>query len=159
VAKRSAWRLCQAGGGDWEPVARLAAAAGQGEWDAPALAQWTARPGVRLWLARDPGAEAREAAPAGFLLARRVHDELEVLALGVAPSLRRRGIGRALLRAAEAAARAEGARVAHLEVRWGNRAARRLYRKEGYTEVGRRRGYYDDGEDARRMRRSLEEPR
>ena len=39
-------------------------------------------------------------------------------------------------------------RFLSLEVRRGNRAALRLYRRHGYRPVGMRPRYYDDGEDA-----------
>jgi ribosomal-protein-alanine N-acetyltransferase len=38
--------------------------------------------------------------------------------------------------------------VWHLEVREGNAAARNLYQKLGFVEVGRRRAYYSDQETA-----------
>lgn len=40
-----------------------------------------------------------------------------------------------------------------LEVRTGNAAARALYAGAGFAEVGRRRRYYTDGEDAVLMTR------
>ena len=45
---------------------------------------------------------------------------------------RRRGIGRALLRAAESRARAAGAPLVRLSVKAGNAAARSLYASEGF---------------------------
>jgi hypothetical protein len=41
-----------------------------------------------------------------------------------------------------------GAALSTLEVRVGNAPARRLYEKLGFEEVGERRNYYRDGEDA-----------
>ena len=41
-----------------------------------------------------------------------------------------------------------------MEVRDGNAAARALYRSAGFAEVGRRRRYYPDGEDAILLLRS-----
>jgi ribosomal-protein-alanine N-acetyltransferase len=41
-------------------------------------------------------------------------------------------------------AREQGAKVAWLEVRPSNAAARTLYASFGFKEVGRRPGYYDD---------------
>ncbi len=52
------------------------------------------------------------------------------------PSLRRRGIGRALMRRAEQAARAHGRGILTLDARAGS-AAELLYRGEGWTELGR----------------------
>lgn len=55
--------------------------------------------------------------------------------LMVDPPARRAGIGRALLRRAEQAARAHGRRLALLDTRRGS-AAEALYRAQGWTELG-----------------------
>ncbi|MBW6505802.1 MAG: GNAT family N-acetyltransferase [Rhodobacteraceae bacterium] len=78
----------------------------------------------------------------GFVLGRAAAGEAELLTLAVAPALRRQGLGRALLAAFEAAAQAEGAGVAYLEVAAANAPARALYAAAGWREAGRRRGYY-----------------
>ncbi|HXH63250.1 MAG TPA: ribosomal protein S18-alanine N-acetyltransferase [Gemmatimonadales bacterium] len=78
----------------------------------------------------------------GYVLARQAADEAEILNLGVAPTARRRGIGRALVREGLAALAARGAEQVFLEVRESNAAARALYAEFGFAEVGRRRGYY-----------------
>jgi GNAT superfamily N-acetyltransferase len=57
--------------------------------------------------------------------------------LYVAPDARGRGLGRALLRALEAEARASGALQLHLEVEQGNESARRLYLTERFAATGR----------------------
>ncbi len=57
--------------------------------------------------------------------------------LYVVPALRGRGLGRALLRALVAEARAEGVRKLHLEVEQRNESARRLYVAEGFEATGR----------------------
>ncbi len=57
--------------------------------------------------------------------------------LYVSPSERGRGIGRALLLALEAEARALGVRKLHLEVEQRNDAARKLYVGEGFAATGR----------------------
>lgn len=76
-------------------------------------------------------------------------DELHLLVLAVGRSHRRQGIGRELIRRAEAAAAADRARYVLLEVRQGNDAALAFYRDLGYAHVGVKRGYYsDNGEDA-----------
>jgi ribosomal protein S18 acetylase RimI-like enzyme len=53
--------------------------------------------------------------------------------LVVSAPQRRRGIGRSLLRAAEARAREAGARVIRLSVKAGNAGARSLYAAEGFA--------------------------
>lgn len=77
-----------------------------------------------------------------FALGRVVLDEAELLTLATHPGHRRRGLGRACLAAFEAAARARGARTAHLEVAADNAAALALYGGAGWSGAGRRRGYY-----------------
>ena len=56
-------------------------------------------------------------------------------------AFRRRGVGRALLRAVIAEAQATGIADLHLEVREGNEAVR-LYTEQGFAKVGERRNYY-----------------
>ena len=94
-----------------------------------------ALPGVRLTLARVGGHAA------GFAMVRAVADEAELLLIAVAPAARRRGVATALLRAVIAEAGAGGVADLHLEVRAGNEAAA-LYRAQGFSKVGERRGYY-----------------
>lgn len=69
-----------------------------------------------------------------------------------------RGLGAALLAAAEAEARARGADEMRLEVRVDNGSARTLYARLGYVETGTLPGYYDDGTDALRMHKRLRDP-
>ena len=78
----------------------------------------------------------------GFAIGRVAGPEAELLTLAVAPETRRRGLGRALVRAFEAEAAARGATCALLEVAVTNDAGRGLYAALGYAQVGRRRGYY-----------------
>jgi GNAT superfamily N-acetyltransferase len=57
----------------------------------------------------------------------------------VAPTYRGRGVGRLLLRVALAVAQKAGCRIAQLEVVQGHKRAERLYQREGFTAVARRR--------------------
>jgi len=66
-----------------------------------------------------------------------------------------RGVGTALLTAAEAAAVGRGAAELRLEVRSDNAPARALYRRQGYVETGASPDYYEDHTDAIRMRKLL----
>ena len=80
-------------------------------------------------------------------------DEAHVATLGVTAALQGEGIGSMLLDAllAEADKRSP---VVLLEVRADNEAAQRLYQRRGFTEIGRRRGYYQpSGADAVVMKR------
>ena len=80
-------------------------------------------------------------------------DEAHVATLGVTKALQGEGIGSLLLDAllAEADKRSP---VVLLEVRADNETAQHLYRRRGFTEIGRRRGYYQpSGADAVVMKR------
>jgi len=81
--------------------------------------------------------------------------EAELLRIAVAPSARRRGLGQRLLQANQSSLAALGCDTLHLEVRVSNLPARALYESLGWREVGLRKGYYRDGEDAALYRRDL----
>ena len=93
--------------------------------------------------------------PAGLAIARVAADEAELLALGVHPRHRRRGLGDALLRAACATALAAGASKMFLEVAADNESALQLYHSLGFSECGFRRGYYAKRSDAIDARTAL----
>ena len=78
---------------------------------------------------------------AGFILARRVPGEEELLLIGVRPDQRGRGIGERLIETFAARARAAGAEQIFLEMR-ANNPAESLYRRCGFETIGRRRDYY-----------------
>lgn len=77
--------------------------------------------------------------------------------LAVDPALRGRGIGRALLAAAEHAAFEHDRIILRLEVREDNDTACALYRSQGYTPCGRVPDYYEDGMAALRFEKLLHE--
>jgi ribosomal-protein-alanine acetyltransferase len=77
----------------------------------------------------------------GFVLSRQVADgEFEVLNTAIAPEFRRRGVAFALLRSQLEQAQGRW----FLEVRPSNSAARNLYKRLGFQEIGRRPGYYEN---------------
>ncbi len=107
-------------------------------------------PDARVWVAEEAG---RVVGYAGLW---RVLDEGQVNDVAVLPDVRRRGIGRALVRRMARDAADEGIVRLTLEVRSRNTAAIALYEAEGFGREGRRKGYYaDDGDDAVLMGRSL----
>ena len=97
-----------------------------------------------LLIAADQSVPLEDAPAAGFALSRGVVDEEELLLIAVLPGLRGRGIGATLLRRFMAEARVRGATRLFLEMREGN-PAESLYRRHGFTPVGRRRNYYRRG--------------
>lgn len=74
--------------------------------------------------------------------------DAHLMLVGVDPAHTRQGIGRRLCVELCDAAKARGMTGLTLEVRASNRPAIGLYHSLGMTEVGVRRGYYPDGEDA-----------
>ena len=78
-----------------------------------------------------------------------VADEIHLLNIAVHPDVRGRKLGRRLLGHVLQEARSYRARFITVEVRASNEAARHLYDKAGFTQVGLRPRYYaSDGEDA-----------
>lgn len=109
----------------------------------PDIAQWTpgdysrvARREMAGWVAEE------ERGVIGFLVARRVGGDIEILNLAVRPEARRKGAGASLLREALAWGGTFHARLAHLEVRVSNVAALRFYECHGFVVTGRRPRYY-----------------
>jgi ribosomal-protein-alanine N-acetyltransferase len=78
----------------------------------------------------------------GFILARTLAGEAEILTLAVAPLARRRGLAKRLVEAAIVQSLAAGADSLFLEVAADNAPAIALYVGAGFETVGRRRGYY-----------------
>ncbi len=121
---------------------------GGAAWSAASIAKVLSLPGSYAYLAvvapEKAAVQAAAATPAlaGFLLARILAGESEILSLGVAPAWRRHGATRALLRAAmERTGRAGAARTL-LEVAEDNMAAHGLYAAEGFALVKRWPRYY-----------------
>ena len=77
-----------------------------------------------------------------FAMGRVIAGEAELLTLAVNPSGQRHGFGRAALTHYETEARRRDAETSFLEVTATNTPAINLYLSHGYTESGRRRGYY-----------------
>ena len=109
------------------------AAMPENAWSEDAWRSLLAAPGARARIAMDG------AAPVGFLHLRRAGDEAEVVMIATHPSARRRGVATALL---EDALSALVGTTLFLEVAESNCAARLLYDRLGFAQVGRRPGYY-----------------
>jgi [ribosomal protein S18]-alanine N-acetyltransferase len=91
----------------------------------------------------------------GFILSRVAAGEAEILSVAIAPSWRGRGLSRRLLDLHMRRLAGIGVRSIFLEVGEQNAPACRLYRRAGFSEVGRRLGYYEDGATALVLRRDL----
>lgn len=127
------------------------AAAYHPDWDDPvafmkqimtfgpaAVKEFMARPEARVWIARQDGTGV------GFLTMRVGSDEplgkrpggAEIPRIYLLPNARRGGIGRKLMDAAEAQARAEGARYIWLDVMAHAPWARDAYARWGFVDTG-----------------------
>ncbi len=96
-----------------------------------------------------------------FTLCRAAGPEVELLLIAVDPQARGNGIGQLLIESACRDAFLRGASEVFLEVRDNNHAARALYRKTGFIDVGRRADYYAGSAGTRfgaiTMRRGLDD--
>jgi ribosomal-protein-alanine acetyltransferase len=108
----------------------------------PEIAPWTTRDYTRVAEGEMAGWIAEEDGPAGFVVARRVGRDLEILNLAVRPERRRRGIAGALFREATLWASTFAAEKVFLEVRISNLAAIRFYQRNGFAVTARRPRYY-----------------
>ncbi|GJG88393.1 ribosomal-protein-alanine acetyltransferase [Gemmatimonadetes bacterium T265] len=126
---------------DIDEVAALEQVAFSDPWSRTAFAQLVANPAVLFLVARqlDPGGPDPLL---GYVAAWFAADESEIANLAVAPTARGRGVGATLLDAALAEVIRRNAAMTYLEVRESNVVARRLYASRGFTELGRRRKYY-----------------
>jgi ribosomal-protein-alanine N-acetyltransferase len=100
--------------------------------------------GYDAWVVHDPLGDL-----VGYFLLMYAVDEAHLLDVAVAAERQREGIGRWLLDKATARAREQGMQSMLLEVRPSNERAQYVYRAYGFTEIGRRKGYYPAHEGQR----------
>ena len=79
----------------------------------------------------------------GYAALSAILDEGNLDNIAVAPAHRRRGVGETLLEAVIRRCREQQLSLLYLEVRASNRPALDLYEKHGFTQVGRRKNYYE----------------
>lgn len=84
----------------------------------------------------------------GFIMVRKAADEAEILTIAVDKPALKQGIGRALLEFLIETLRRLPVRRLFLEVDEGNVAARQLYSKMGFAQVGMRPAYYRNAKGA-----------
>ncbi|MDR5892227.1 GNAT family N-acetyltransferase [Halomonas mongoliensis] len=101
-----------------------------------------ADPAAALFGLMERNAPAEQGGLVGYAVAARLPFEAELQALLVSEARRGQGLARELLAAVVDQARGWGSERLLLEVRAGNAAAIVLYRRAGFQEDGRRRGYY-----------------
>jgi ribosomal protein S18 acetylase RimI-like enzyme len=90
-----------------------------------------------------------------LLLYNRGTSSARLYSIAVDSRVRTGGIGRRLVRAAEAAAQAKSCADLRLEVRRDNDASLRMFRSLGYQEFGTIEDYYEDHMSALRLQKSL----
>ena len=78
----------------------------------------------------------------GFIIARHILDEAEIISLAVSPCARNMGIGTALLAEACDQLSQLGVRRIFLEVAQDNHSALTLYHRAGFSHVNLRKAYY-----------------
>jgi ribosomal-protein-alanine N-acetyltransferase len=92
--------------------------------------------GYSCWAARTPGELI------GYAVMMLAANEAHLLNLSIARAWQRLGHGKRMLEHVLRVARQERAHAIFLEVRPSNPAARRLYERYGFTQVGVRKEYY-----------------
>lgn len=148
-------RVRRAGPGDLAALVALELASFEG--DRMSARSWRAQlASPRAWL----GVAERGGRLLGsaLVLFRVDSTRARLYSIAVSPAARGGGVGLALLRAAQRAARTRGADALRLEVRTGNAAAIALYEREGYVRTGTFARYYEDGADAVRFEKSVRSP-
>ena len=120
-------------------------------WSARAFESEVKRVPPTLFVARSPGGVG------GFVATRIQPPELDVVNVAVDPLQRRQGIGRFMVNRLMTWAASMSVRVAFLEVRESNQAARNLYVGLGFKETRKRKAFYRNPvEDAVMMMRKIE---
>ncbi len=132
-----------------EAIAALHALSFADAWSAPSIARLIGGPGGFALIAAVEGRDA------GFALLQCVPPEAELLSIGVDPSRRRHGLGRALLAHAARDLAAGGSAVMFLDVAADNDPALALYRALGFQDMSRRPRYYGGKTDAIVMQAGL----
>lgn len=95
---------------------------------------------------------------AGFAIMNFGDERAHLALLAVQPACRRRGVALSMLAWLGESAKVAGMASIHVELRAANHAAHALYRRAGFAESMRVRGYYGGRETAVRMLRILRPP-
>lgn len=127
---------------DGEACALLHASGFPTGWPAADFARWIANPACVALGATVPVPVTSVPPLAGFVLAQSAGSTADILTVAVATDHRQKGLGRDLIEAALVELRTLGCDEVFLEVAATNTAARALYRRCDFSEVGRRASYY-----------------
>lgn len=109
-------------------------------WSSDDFRSLIAQDGVFGFVARPEGKPNKAV---GFVLARLVAGEAEILTIAVSKDVQRQGVGRALMDAVLRYLYQERADTLFLEVDEVNIAAQTLYTRLGFVKVGERPAYYE----------------
>ncbi|MEC5162138.1 MULTISPECIES: ribosomal protein S18-alanine N-acetyltransferase [unclassified Janthinobacterium] len=93
--------------------------------------------GYQAWVLRD-----QHGYLLGYFLLMAIVDEAHLLNVAVSAEIQGQGLGRFLLNQAVACARGLGMESVLLEVRPSNSRALEIYRRYGFSQIGRRKAYY-----------------
>ncbi|MGD0839489.1 MAG: ribosomal protein S18-alanine N-acetyltransferase [Polyangia bacterium] len=141
----SAFWVAEAGEADIDAIMEIDRLSFASPWLRQAFADELDRPWAHLDVLR----EGEDGRVIGFCDYWLVADELHLLNIAVHPDRRGQGGASQLVGHVVAVAREHAVRLLALEVRVSNRAARSLYQKFGFREVGTRPQYYaNNHEDA-----------
>ncbi len=117
-------------------------------WSTALVADELPRTDRSWWAAYIPDEQSGNLTLIGYAGGLIVDGQVQILKIGVDPTMRRRGIARNLLARVASDARDLGALSCSLEVRAHNTDAQAFYKALGFHSIGTRPGYYSDGEDA-----------
>ena len=98
----------------------------------------------QAWVLRDQAGDLL-----GYFLLMAIVDEAHLLNVAVSAERQGQGLGRLLLNQAVACARGLGMDSVLLEVRPSNVRALEIYKRYGFKEIGRRKGYYPAADQQR----------
>lgn len=160
LTRKPDYELVAMTSGDCAEVAALHSARFPKAWGTGEFHSLLSQEPVFGFVARQTNGPRGTKAPLpGFVLARHVAGEAEILTVAVQARLGRVGLGWRLMQAAIREAHRQGGETMFLEVDAGNAPAVGLYRKLGFQTVGERKAYYTDASGAKStalvMRRDL----
>ena len=118
-------------------LAQLHAEGFDAPWTSQSFVQSLSSPGTFALVAQN-----KEAHPLGFVLIRSGGGEAEILTLVTRPQFRRQGVAKALMAEGVENLKKSSAQKLFLEVATDNPNAAAFYVTLGFTEVGRRKAYY-----------------